>query len=188
MPCAPPGFPLAAHRDRLMLIGPRAVGLICVEPTLPALSCAATRPHTAGRSVAIPTPRRPSAAIGPTAAARRRQPTAHVAPCTALPRIGAQVISLADSKLGYKRVDAVRHACCRATEPPLPPHRCSRREPPPAAFQRQHVPLLPSSCTHKASTLACWSDQAAGSPEWSFQRPPPPVSAEPARRSSPRRV
>jgi hypothetical protein len=48
-------------------------------------------------------------------------PTAHVVPCTALPRLGAQVTFLTDSKLGYKRVDDVRHACCRATEPPLPP-------------------------------------------------------------------
>jgi hypothetical protein len=54
-------------------------------------------------------------------ATRRRRPTAHAAPCTALPRLGAQVTFLADSKLGYKRVDAVRHARCRATEPPLPP-------------------------------------------------------------------
>jgi hypothetical protein len=55
------------------------------------------------------------------AAARRHRPTPHAAPCTALPRLGAQVIFLTDSKLSYKKVDAVRHARCRATKPLLQP-------------------------------------------------------------------
>jgi hypothetical protein len=37
------GSPWPARRDRLVPVGPRAVGPICVEPTLPALSLAATR-------------------------------------------------------------------------------------------------------------------------------------------------
>jgi hypothetical protein len=57
----------------------------------------------------------------PVAAARRRRPTAHVALCTALPHLGAKVTFLTDLKLGYKKVDAIRHARCRATKPPLPP-------------------------------------------------------------------
>jgi hypothetical protein len=57
----------------------------------------------------------------PVAAARRRRPTAHAAPCTTLPRLGAQVTLLTDSKLGYKKVDVVRHARCRATKPLLLP-------------------------------------------------------------------
>jgi hypothetical protein len=73
------------------------------------------------------------------------------------------------------------------TEPPLPPPLVPRRTPCSGRFHRQVVPLLPSSCTHKASTLACWPDRAAGSSEQSFQRPLPPASAMPALRSSPRR-
>jgi hypothetical protein len=57
----------------------------------------------------------------PVAAARRRRPSAHATPCTALPRLCAQVTFLTDSKLGYTKVDVVCHARCRATKPPLPP-------------------------------------------------------------------
>jgi hypothetical protein len=46
-------------------------------------------------------------------------------------------------------------------------------------LHRSTVPLLSSSCSTKAPTLAGWPTRAAGSPEQSSPRPPPPVSAVP---------
>jgi hypothetical protein len=56
----------------------------------------------------------------------------------------------------------------RVAEPPsryYRRHRCSRQAPLSGRLHRKHMLLLPSSCTSKGPTLACWPGRAASSPE-----------------------
>jgi hypothetical protein len=115
-------------------------------------------------------------------------PTAHAATRTTFPRLGAQVSLSTALSAPIKRGVAVllratqRHQAAIAAAHGVTVNPCSGR------LHRPTVPLLPSSCTTKASTPACWPDRAISSSGQSFQRRPPPVSAVPAHRSSPRRM
>jgi hypothetical protein len=149
------GSPWPARRDRPVPVGPRAVGPICTEPTLLALSRAATRPHTTGRSVVVTTSRRPWAAIG-CCSSHRLEP---------MPRPTVVVVRAKSSTTLRSRVSPRVHALPIAGSDRRRPPVCSRRDPPPAAFHRKHVLLPPPSCTNIGPTLACWPRRAASSPE-----------------------
>jgi hypothetical protein len=115
MPCAPPRFLPLARTLRYASVrqSVRHSGNPVRDVGGPPLSGHAVRSHWLDGGTA--------SRHRPFAGARRRRPTAHAAPCTALPHLGTQVTFLTNMKLSYKKVDAVRHSRCRATEPPLPP-------------------------------------------------------------------
>jgi hypothetical protein len=149
------GSPWPACRDRQVPVGPRAVGPICAEPTLPALSAAATRPHTAGRSVAIPASRRPWAAIGYCSSHR----------LVPMPRPTVAVVRTKSSTTLRSLVSPRAHPLPVAGSVRRRSPVYSRRDPLPAAFHHKHVLLPPPSCTNIGPTLACWPRRAASSPE-----------------------
>jgi hypothetical protein len=170
------GSPWPARRDRPVPVGPRAVGPICVKPTLPALSRAATRPHTAGRGVTVPMSRRPWAAIGCCASPP---------PCITHTVDGRDPLHKARAPIKGVKLPAARIA----QTPSRHCHRqwCPRRAPPSSRLHRQRVLLLPALGSPVAPPFACCSGRATSSPEQSSQRRPPPASATPDRRSPLRR-
>jgi hypothetical protein len=173
MPRAPPRFPMA--RTPRPASACRSARWDPFAPNRP-FQPSPVRPHTTGRSVAVPTSRRHWAAIGCYASPP---------PCSAHTVDGRDPLSKAQVP-----IKAVKLAAARIAQAPSRHCRhqwCPRRAPPSGRLHRQRVLLLPTLGSPVAPPFACCSGRATNSPEQSSQRSPPPASATPDRWSPLRR-